>query len=262
MYELIRHGNFYGLGKYTVLVLLALVFAGVEAGEIKPETAWHEPAATLLDVDFRDTGFHARWEYFHCECGDILIRVEQSAPEGVLTGETLLVDGQVLLARGFEGQGSDLEPLIQAPSLMLQLAFALLHRSEPMGPARIAEKRQFTLSEKTHDFEIDIGMATGRFAAPWEVSFTAWPSGQDRRRFELAFRFSNPTEDDPDNEDEIVFSGGLDFRSGGFPLVDATPLEGWKMQWLSKGEETSSDAPAGETLGELRARMLAMSDGT
>ena len=57
--------------------------------------------------------------------------VEQVAPDDMLTGELLMVDGQVLLSKGFEQQGADIEPLIQAPSLMLQLAYELLNRVSP-----------------------------------------------------------------------------------------------------------------------------------
>ena len=52
---------------------------------------WHESLVTILDADFTGTGFQARWEYFNCGCGDVLIRLEQSAPDGVQTGELLLM---------------------------------------------------------------------------------------------------------------------------------------------------------------------------
>ena len=48
--------------------------------------------------------------------GDMSIRMYSA-----LTGELLMVDGKVLLARNFEAQDPDIEPLIQAPSLMLSV---------------------------------------------------------------------------------------------------------------------------------------------
>ena len=101
---------------------------------------WHEPFVTLLNVEFVDTGFNARWEYFHCGCGDILVRVEQSAPDGVLSGELLLVDGQAIAGRGMVALSADLEPMLQAPSIMMHLAFVLMERALPAGPASVSER--------------------------------------------------------------------------------------------------------------------------
>ncbi len=79
-------------------------------------------------------GFHARWRFHRCECGDLQVMVEQVAPDDMLTGELLMVDGQVLLSKGFEQQGDDIEPLIQAPSLMLQLAYRVVEPQSAQRP--------------------------------------------------------------------------------------------------------------------------------
>ncbi len=113
-------------------------FAQIEKG-----TLWRDAVVTELDVDFGGTGFHARWRFQHCDCGDLQVMVEQVAPDGTLTGELLMVDGQALLARGFEQQGEDIEPLIQAPSLMLQLAYSMLTRSQPKGPSAVTGKQRW-----------------------------------------------------------------------------------------------------------------------
>ena len=125
--------------------------AGSEQG-VEEGTLWRQAVITELDVDFGDTGFHARWRFHRCHCGDLHVQVEQVAPDGVLTGELLMVDGQVLLSSGFKGQGADIEPLIQAPSLMLQLAYAMLNRSQPQGPYAVSEKQAWDVMEK--DMEI------------------------------------------------------------------------------------------------------------
>ena len=64
-----------------LVFVFALLAQGAMAQSIPPGTQWHEAGVTLLDVEFGD-GFHARWEYFQCDCGDVLVRMEQSAPDG------------------------------------------------------------------------------------------------------------------------------------------------------------------------------------
>jgi hypothetical protein len=222
-------------------------------------TGWHQPYVTLLDVDFPQTGFHARWEYFHCECGDILVRLEQSAPDGVLTGELLLIDGQVLLARGMVSQVPDLEPMMQAPTLMLQTTFGLLQRAIPKGPAAVEISSEIEFEEKDQPLSINTGMAFGEFGIPWSVTGKAWRAGPSRRQFDLAFEFSNPLPDDPDNSDQIQFSGAQDYGTDSFPLHEDTPLEGWTVQWMSKGETEATAPEDGLTLSELRTQAKELS---
>ena len=142
--------------------------AGVQTAtaEVDKGTLWRDAVVTVLDVDFGDTGFHARWSFHRCDCGDLQVQVEQVAPDGVLTGELLMVDGKALLSRGFGQQNVDNEALIQAPSLMLQLTHTLLNRSQPKGPHAVHQKQQWDVTEKHVDFKLDNGLATGAFAAP------------------------------------------------------------------------------------------------
>jgi len=242
-----------------LIAVLGLCLSGAAAAdEIPPTQRWHEPYVTLLDVNFADTGFQARWEYFHCGCGDILVRLEQTAPDGVLTGEMLLVDGQVLAARGPVSLSPDLEPMLQAPSVMMNLAFNLLEYAAPKGPAAIDERQAISAESLLKDLDLNSGMATGTFKAPWTVTGEAWPSGEGQRRFELRFEFSNPTPENPAATTVFTFSGGQDYRRDDFPLTASTPLEGWKVQWISKGEMTAGDAPEGQTLGALREEAEAL----
>ncbi len=240
----------------TVLVMLLCWVSTAQAEDIPKTKRWHEPYVTLLDVNFVDTGFQARWEYFHCACGDILVRMEQSAPDGVLTGEMLLIDGQVLAARGMVSLSPDLEPMLQPPSIMLHLAFALLERAAPGGPGTINERQTIGADALLKDLELNSGMATGKFPAPWTVTGEAWPSGEGQRRFEMKFEFTNPDAIEPDGKTLFTFSGGQDYRRDDFPYPDTTSLAGWKVQWISKGELEAVDAPEGLTLGALRQEAL------
>ncbi len=248
-------------GALRLLAILAgvLFLASAPADSVPAEKRWHEPYVTLLDVNFVDTGFQARWEYFHCGCGDILVRLEQTAPDGVLTGEMLLIDGQVLAARGMVSLSDDLEPMLQPPSIMMHLAFALLEQAAPRGPAAITERQAIEAESRTQPLDLNSGLATANFPAPWKVAGEAWPSGDGQRRFEFRFTFANPEAPDPAGVTVFTFSGGQDYRRDDFPLPDETSLEGWKVQWISKGETVAGDPPEGLTLGALRNEALALS---
>ncbi|MDH3903469.1 MAG: hypothetical protein OES90_09635, partial [Xanthomonadales bacterium] len=86
---------------------LIVLLAGMQSAfaQIEESTLWRDAVVTELDADFGGTGFHARWWFHRCDCGDLQVKVEQVAPDDILTGELLMVDGQVLLSRGFKQQG-------------------------------------------------------------------------------------------------------------------------------------------------------------
>ncbi len=197
-------------GFVSLLISLQTATAQVEKG-----TLWRDAVITELDADFGSTGFHARWVFHRCHCGDLLVQVEQIAPDGVLTGELLMVDGQVLLSRGFKQQGADIEPLIQAPSLMLQLVYELLSRSQPKGPYAVDRKQVWNVPERKQDFKLNTGLATGAFAAPWEIKGSAWKTESGHRRFELFFQLSPPVPGQPEETDSIKVSGNHDFSKQG-----------------------------------------------
>lgn len=237
----------------AALAPLALLAPGMARASDVPETRrWHEAFVTLVNVDFGADGFQARWEYFHCDCGDILVRVEQTAPEGVLTGEILVIGGKALAARGMVSLSPNLEPMLQPPSVMMHLAFTLLEAAVPKGPASVTARQSLSAGAQVQDLEIDSGMATGRFPAPWSLVGEAWPSGDGQRRFELRFEFANPTPTDAEATTTFTFSGGQDFLRDDFPVSGETPLEGWKLQWATRGETEASDAPAGLTVQAVR----------
>jgi hypothetical protein len=222
---------------------------------VEKGTLWRDAVVSELDVDFGGTGFHARWRFHRCECGDLQVQVEQITPDDIQTGELLMVGGQLLLARGFQQQYVDIEPLVQAPSLMLQLAYALLDRSQPEGPYAVGDKQLWDETEETRDFKLDTGLATGIFAAPWGVKGSGWRTDSGHRRFELLFRFTNPILGNPEQTGSFGLSGDLDFSQQLFPYPGDTNLEGWKVQWLSLDEREPKPAGKDTTLDELRRQV-------
>jgi hypothetical protein len=240
-----------------ILASLAVLLAGTQLviAQVEEGAMWRDSVVTELDVDFGDTGFHARWRFHRCHCGDLLVQVEQIAPGEVFTGELLMVYGQVLLARGFENQGSDIEPLIQAPSLMLQLVFSLLNGVHPEGPFTVDEKQAWEMTEDSRDFKLDTGLATGTFSAPWQVKGSGWQSESGHRRFELMFQFNSAMPGEEEKSDSITFSGDLDFRKQGFPYPESTTLDGWRMQWTSLDERESKEVNSGLSLKKLRQQI-------
>ena len=234
---------------------LVLLLAGTQAAftQIKKDTRWRDAVVTKLDVDF-GAGFHARWQFHRCDCGDLQVKVEQVAPDDTLTGELLMVDGQALLAQGFEQQGADIEPLIQAPSLMLQLANALLNRAEPDGPDAVSGKQRWNVHEKHKHLNLDTGLATGSFAAPWSIEGEGWRVDPEHIRFEMELDFTVSPPGEKRESGKITFSGDLDFNPQDFPYTDDTDLEGWRVQWISLNESSSVTAGKGTTLKSLREK--------
>jgi hypothetical protein len=245
-----------GLAGVCVLLAGALAMADEAAAELKPGTRWHQSLVTILDTDFSGTGYQARWQYFNCPCGDVLIRLEEGAPDGVQSGELLLVAGRVVAGRGDIVQNQDLAPMLYAPALMMHLVSHLLERALPSGPAALGERQEISFKEASQAIEIDTGLATGLFPAPWQLSGSAWPSGEGRRRFQLSFSFANPQPDDPGRVDSIELSGGQDYLQGAFPLLDEASLYGWNLQWLTEDDEAAELVTDELLLSELRAQAL------
>jgi hypothetical protein len=240
------------LNLFICLVLL-LTGPGLANAQIEKGMLWRDAVVTELDVDF-GAGFHARWRFHRCDCGDLQVTVEQIAPDDMLTGELLMVDGQVLLAKGFKQQGADIEPLIQAPSLMLQLVYELLNKSQPKGPAAVTRKQKWDAVEKKKNFHLDTGLATGAFAAPWEVKGSGWRTEADDIRFELLFQFNVAIPGEPVEKSSITFSGKLNFNEHEFPYTETDSLEGWRVQWISLNERESKTAEESLTLKDLREK--------
>lgn len=234
---------------------LLLGFPGANAWAIEPGTHWAQPFFTRLDVRFPGQGFHARWDFHRCVCGDALIKAEETLPEGVSTGELLLVDGRVLLVRGFEGRGADRRSMIDSPLLMLQLLFVLMQKTLPEGPAALDERRELSHSDVRYPLELETGGARGGFPAPWEVQGVAYRFADGSHRFDLEFGFETRLIGEPVKRSEIKLSGMLDYRAVEFPVADDFSIKGWDLIPLIETESGAYDSLPEATLDALRQRV-------
>lgn len=227
-----------------------LAVAALSAAELARETRWADPSRVRLDIEFPGNGYHANWELFRCDCGDLLVRSQLEVPGSTERGETVLVGGRALLSRGFgDGPSGDAASL-DASALMMQLALRLLERSVPAGPSAVTSAIEVDVEDKINHIHLDTGDAAGSFLAPWSVSGRIVPAGEARRRFDLRFEFhaGQPGEA---QQAEMRLSGVADYAHSDFPLAGSSRLEGWELSWR-RPEDTAAAAAAPEILQELR----------
>jgi len=238
-----------------VLAALWLAAAGswvVEArAEIDAATRWADPSHVTLGVEFPGEGYHADWELFRCDCGDLLVRSELSAPGEVEMGETLLVGGRAVLSRGFAG-AAELGSSLDAPALMMQLALRLLERAEPGGPGQITEAREVEVLEESSAIQLESYSAVGGFRAPWALQASIEPDGDTRRRFDLRFEFSVGAGSEA-QRGSMRLKGLAEFGALEFPLAGSASLEGWTLTWRLEDEPAELAGAEPETLDQLRA---------
>ena len=211
------------------LTCLCLLSRPVAAAELSSATRWADPSSVRLDVEFPGNGYHATWELFRCDCGDLMIRSELSVPGEVESGETVLVGGRVILTRGFDNEDETLlGASLDAPALMMQLVLSLLERIAPAGPSANNASTDVAMEEPLHPIHLDSGDAAGSFRAPWAVEGTIAPLTESKRQFDLSFRFStgNPGE-------ELLGSmrlwGSAEYAPGVFPLAEDALLSDWTV---------------------------------
>jgi len=222
--------------------------------QLPPETRWADPSSVRLDVEFPGDGYHATWDLYRCDCGDLLVRSELSIPGETEKGETLLVDGRVVLSRGFGAHQAELGASMDAPALMMQLALRLLERSSPAGPSAINAATDVAVDEEISPIHLDSGGAEGSFVAPWTVQGTIQPVGDTQRRFDLRFRFStgNPGEN---LVGSMRLTGLAEFADTEFPLTPSTSLEGWQLNWRDEADPAAGAVEGVSTLEQLKARI-------
>ena len=239
------------LRSVALMALLTAVLTVPALAQLPQETRWADPSSVSLDVDFPGNGYHANWDMFRCQCGDLLIRWELNIPGEAEKGETLLVEGRVVMSRGFGDYQEDLGSSLDAPALMLQTALLLLERSAPAGPSPIAEKTEVDVEDEINPIHVDSGTAAGSYLAPWRVKGTISPVSETRRKFDLEFSFStgNPGEELAGN---MRLSGLAEYADSEFPQPPSTPLEGWQLFWLDKADPAAEGAENLNTLAELR----------
>jgi len=242
-----------GLATTLMSVWLAMVSGWVPnaLAEISPGTRWADPSHVKLGVEFPGEGYHADWELFRCECGDLLVRSELNMPGEVEAGETLLVGGRAVLSRGF-AQEPELGSSLDAPALMMQLALRLLERAEPGGPAKITEAREIEVLEESSPIELESYSAVGGFKAPWALKASIEPVGESRRRFDLHFEFTAGAGSEA-QRGTMRLKGVADFAVLEFPLAGSTSLEKWSLTWRGEDEPATLAAEKPQTLDELRA---------
>ena len=236
---------------------LTLSLAAVPAmADITPETRWADPTQVDLAVTFPGDGYHANWELFRCDCGDLLVRSELAVPGETEQGETLLVGGRAMLSRGFGAHQAELGASLDAPALMMQLTLRLLERSEPGGPSKVSEAVEVDLTEEILHINLDTGGAAGGFQAPWSIKGRLAPAGETRRRFDLQFSFSVITEQGK-QATAMRLQGVADFSEEAFPIEGSDSLDGWEIVWRDSQDPAAGKARSARTLGELRAEIEA-----
>ena len=242
--------------KWIAIQLFSLVFLLLPSlpvvAELPPETRWADPSSVRLDVDFPGNGYHASWVMFRCQCGDMLIRWELNVPGETEKGETLLVNGRVVLSRGFGEHQQELGSSLDAPALMMQTVLLLLDRSVPEGPSAISRDTEVAIEDKINPIHVDSGTAAGSYVAPWLMKGTIRPASETRRKFDLDFTFStgNPGEELAGN---MRLSGLAEYGEGEFPQPPSTPLKGWQLFWVNDADPAAEGATELTTLAELRA---------
>ena len=233
------------------MAALLLALPGLAAG-IESATRWADPSRVNLSVEFPGEGYHAQWTLFRCDCGDLLVHSELSAPGEVDKGETLLLQGRVVLSRGFGEDESELASSLDAPALMMQLTLRLLERSAPGGPAGISEAIEVDLLDEINPILLESDSAVGGFHPPWTVKGVIAPDGPQQRRFDLRFEFSVGAGSTV-QQGAMRLKGWADFSDGDFPLPGSGSLDGWTLTWRDPQDPARSAAAAAKTLDELRA---------
>jgi hypothetical protein len=242
--------------KWIAIQLFSLVFLLLPSlpvvAELPPETRWADPSSVRLDVDFPGNGYHASWVMFRCQCGDMLIRWELNVPGETEKGETLLVNGRVVMSRGFGEHQQDLGSSLDAPALMMQTVLLLLDRAVPEGPSAINDNTEVAIEDKINPIHVDSGTAAGSYIAPWLMKGTIRPASETRRKFDLDFTFStgNPGEELAGN---MRLSGLAEYGEGEFPQPPSTPLKGWQLFWVNDADPAAKGAAELTTLAELRS---------
>jgi hypothetical protein len=235
-----------------LLILLACCVAFPARAEIAPETRWADPGRVQLNVTFPGQGYHASWDLYRCDCGDLLVRSELNVPDEAVQGDLLLVGGRAVLSRGFGKYADEAAASLDAAALMMQLALRLLERAEPGGPSRVTGETAVQLEDAINHINLDTGTAMGGFQAPWAIEGSLAPQGVEGRRFDLDFSFTAPG---PDGavQAEMRLNGVADFNDREFPITGSSTLDGWRLDWRDDNDAAARAANSAKTLEQLRA---------
>ena len=232
-------------------LVLFFVFAAPAPvlAELPAETRWADPSSVQLNIEFPGDGYHASWELFRCDCGDLLVRAELNVPGEAVTGDLILVKGRAVLSRGFGKYRAEAASSLDAAALMMQLALRLLEHSEPGGPSQITGSRKVDLEDKINPITLDTGTAEGGFQAPWSIVGKITPAGESRHRFDLRFTFPAGVPGEVQQGSMRLF-GLAEFAGTEFPLAGSTALGDWDLSWR---DERGPVPEKPDTLDGLRA---------
>lgn len=237
--------------RISALFLTLLLAPLTVVAQIAPETRWADPSHVVLDIEFPGDGYHANWELFRCDCGDLLVHSELNIPGEEEKGETLMVGRRAVLSRGFGEYEEELGSSLDAPALMMQLALRLLERAEPGGPSRITAETEVDVTEEIMNIMLDTGTAAGGFQSPWGVRGRIAPVGDTRRRFDLDFTFAIRDENG-EQQVGMHLKGEADFAKTPFPVAGSEALEGWSLTWREEDDPLVTEANAARTVDDLR----------
>ena len=232
-----------------LLLVSMLVISVTLLADLPAETRWADPSSVQLNVEFPGDGYHATWELFRCDCGDLLVRAELNVPGEVETGELLLVQGRAVLTRGFGKYKEEAASSLDAAALMMQLALRLLERSEPGGPSRITGSLEVDLLDEINLIHLDTGYAEGDFRAPWSIAGEISAVGETQRKFDLRFTFMAGPPGEVQQASMRLY-GQAQYAETDFPVPGSSPIAEWDLAWRNEDDGVSGKAV---TLDELRA---------
>ncbi len=226
--------------------------------EIPSTMLWNEASAARLQVVFPGNAYNASWQFRRCRCGDVLVNSDSSLPGESRQGDMLMVENRAVIYRGFDSERPEEVMSIDAPALMIQLAFQLLERALPAGPAAASSKAYIDIGSSEEPVTLDTGQAAGSFFAPWSVKGKVAPIRGDELQFELHFTFNaTPPGTGPEQSASMDLSGSFDYVLQEFPVSDDRALDDLRLVWRDLNDPAINGAENIATLGELRDHIKA-----
>jgi hypothetical protein len=235
--------------KTVLLPGILLVTPALLQAELPAETRWADPSSVQLNIEFPGDGYHASWELYRCDCGDLMVSAELNIPGEVETGDLLLVGKRAVLTRGFGKHKAEAASMLDAAALMMQLALRLLERSEPGGPSKITGPLEVDLLDEINLIHLDTGTAEGSFLAPWSITGNISADSDTQRRFDLRFHFSVGVAGEVEQA-SMRLSGFAEYADTDFPVPGSSAISEWDLAWRNENDGVAGEA---KTLDELRA---------
>jgi len=219
------------------------------------DNPWHCGNRVWLCVSDGTTS--GDWRFEIGEEDDLRLTIHEVSPQGVRTGQIILVAGRAMLTLGLElpeGQESD---AVDGPVLLLQLVLTLLHRALPEGPEALEGEARVELGDSGEALQVGTLSASAEFPAPW--SATGQVHGQTGTAIELDLHFTCGM--GAQAQTTLTMRGTWERLTPPPALDDDMAVAGWRMYALGpryQGDVLDHGAgpldPA-PTIGTLRARL-------